>query len=156
MDLPTGRYISRNPAEGWDPAQWSVQVGCRADLSGVGKVKRDRRRSTWGNLPRHAARTGGTGGWTNHYPRWRAAALRADDRRAPDRHRLRGGSNHGEMVSIPSSRELSLPTFSRNLCEICAAYDVSLSLGDGLRRARFRDANDEAQFAGLHTLGSQP
>ncbi|WP_256350324.1 phosphomethylpyrimidine synthase ThiC [Enterobacter sp. ENT03] len=41
----------------------------------------------------------------------------------------------------------------RDICEICAAYDVSLSLGDGLRPGSVQDANDEAQFAELHTLG---
>jgi len=41
----------------------------------------------------------------------------------------------------------------REICEICAAYDVALSLGDGLRPGSIQDANDEAQFAELHTLG---
>ena len=41
----------------------------------------------------------------------------------------------------------------RDICEICAAYDVSLSLGDGLRPGSVADANDEAQFAELRTLG---
>lgn len=41
----------------------------------------------------------------------------------------------------------------REICEICAQYDVSLSLGDGLRPGSVADANDEAQFAELHTLG---
>ncbi len=39
------------------------------------------------------------------------------------------------------------------LCEILAAYDVSVSLGDGLRPGSIADANDEAQFAELATLG---
>ena len=39
------------------------------------------------------------------------------------------------------------------LCEIAARYDVSLSLGDGLRPGSIADANDEAQFAELRTLG---
>ena len=41
----------------------------------------------------------------------------------------------------------------REICEICAQYDVSLSLGDGLRPGSVADANDEAQFAELRTLG---
>lgn len=41
----------------------------------------------------------------------------------------------------------------REICQICAAYDVALSLGDGLRPGSIQDANDEAQFAELHTLG---
>ncbi|MBU2979955.1 phosphomethylpyrimidine synthase ThiC [Alteromonas sp. C1M14] len=40
------------------------------------------------------------------------------------------------------------------ICLICAAYDVSLSLGDGLRPGSIADANDEAQFAELRTLGA--
>ncbi|HEY6623182.1 MAG TPA: phosphomethylpyrimidine synthase ThiC [Acidimicrobiales bacterium] len=39
------------------------------------------------------------------------------------------------------------------ICEIMAAYDVAFSLGDGLRPGSIADANDEAQFAELHTLG---
>ncbi|MEU9759973.1 phosphomethylpyrimidine synthase ThiC [Streptomyces sp. NPDC047987] len=39
------------------------------------------------------------------------------------------------------------------LCELLASYDVTYSLGDGLRPGSIADANDEAQFAELHTLG---
>ena len=39
------------------------------------------------------------------------------------------------------------------ICDICRAYDVSFSLGDGLRPGSVADANDEAQFAELETLG---
>ncbi|GAB4593674.1 MULTISPECIES: phosphomethylpyrimidine synthase ThiC [Edwardsiella] len=41
----------------------------------------------------------------------------------------------------------------REICEICSAYDIALSLGDGLRPGSIQDANDQAQFAELHTLG---
>ena len=41
----------------------------------------------------------------------------------------------------------------REICEIMRAYDVSFSLGDGLRPGSIADANDEAQFAELDTLG---
>src|SRR2546429_106518 len=41
----------------------------------------------------------------------------------------------------------------RDICEIMAAYDVSFSLGDGLRPGSIADANDEAQFAELETQG---
>ena len=41
----------------------------------------------------------------------------------------------------------------REICEICAQYDVAISLGDGLRPGSVADANDEAQFAELRTLG---
>ena len=40
-----------------------------------------------------------------------------------------------------------------DIVKLCAKYDVSFSLGDGLRPGSIADANDEAQFAELHTLG---
>ncbi len=46
-----------------------------------------------------------------------------------------------------------LYTHFREICEILAAYDVSFSLGDGLRPGSIADANDRAQFAELETLG---
>jgi phosphomethylpyrimidine synthase len=46
-----------------------------------------------------------------------------------------------------------LYTNFREICEIMAAYDISFSLGDGLRPGSIADANDEAQFAELETLG---
>src|SRR5439155_1106555 len=50
-------------------------------------------------------------------------------------------------------RESFLYTHFREICEIMAAYDVAFSLGDGLRPGSTADANDEAQFAELETLG---
>ena len=55
------------------------------------------------------------------------------------------------MVST-SSGKLPVYPFPRNL-RICAQYDVALSLGDGLRPGSIADANDEAQFSELRTLG---
>jgi phosphomethylpyrimidine synthase len=49
--------------------------------------------------------------------------------------------------------ESFLYTHFEDICEIMKAYDVSFSLGDGLRPGSIADANDEAQFAELHTLG---
>jgi phosphomethylpyrimidine synthase len=50
-------------------------------------------------------------------------------------------------------KENFLYTHFEELCEILKAYDVSFSLGDGLRPGCIADANDEAQFAELRTLG---
>ena len=50
-------------------------------------------------------------------------------------------------------RENFLYTNFRELCEIMREYDVSFSLGDGLRPGSIADANDEAQFAELRTQG---
>lgn len=64
----------------------------------------------------------------------------------------RGGSIMAKWC-LSHHQENFLYQHFREICEICAAYDVSLSLGDGLRPGSIQDANDEAQFAGLHTLG---
>ena len=50
-------------------------------------------------------------------------------------------------------QESFLYTHFEDICEIMSAYDISFSLGDGLRPGSIADANDEAQFAELETLG---
>ncbi|EFG0643382.1 phosphomethylpyrimidine synthase ThiC [Escherichia coli] len=64
----------------------------------------------------------------------------------------RGGSIMAKWC-LSHHQENFLYQHFREICEICAAYDVSLSLGDGLRPGSIQDANDKAQFAELHTLG---
>jgi len=64
----------------------------------------------------------------------------------------RGGSIMAKWC-LSHHQENFLYQHFREICEICAAYDVALSLGDGLRPGSIQDANDEAQFAELRTLG---
>lgn len=64
----------------------------------------------------------------------------------------RGGSIMAKWC-LSHHQESFLYTHFREICELCAAYDVSLSLGDGMRPGSIADANDEAQFAELETLG---
>ena len=64
----------------------------------------------------------------------------------------RGGSIVASWC-LAHQRESFLYTHFEELCEIAAAYDVALSLGDGLRPGSIADANDEAQLAELRTLG---
>jgi phosphomethylpyrimidine synthase len=64
----------------------------------------------------------------------------------------RGGSILAKWC-LAHHEESFLYTRFREICEIMAAYDVSFSLGDGLRPGSIADANDEAQFAELDTLG---
>ncbi len=64
----------------------------------------------------------------------------------------RGGSIMAKWC-LAHHRESFLFTRFREICEIMAAYDVSFSLGDGLRPGSIADANDEAQFAELKTQG---
>src|SRR3989440_5945633 len=64
----------------------------------------------------------------------------------------RGGSIMAKWC-LSHHKESFLYTHFEDICEIMAAYDVSFSLGDGLRLGSIYDANDEAQFAELKTLG---
>jgi phosphomethylpyrimidine synthase len=64
----------------------------------------------------------------------------------------RGGSIMAGWC-LAHHRESFLYTHFEEICEIMAAYDVAFSLGDGLRPGSIADANDEAQFAELRTLG---
>lgn len=64
----------------------------------------------------------------------------------------RGGSIMAKWC-LAHHKESFLYTYFEEICEIMKAYDVSFSLGDGLRPGSIYDANDEAQFAELKTLG---
>ena len=64
----------------------------------------------------------------------------------------RGGSIMAKWC-IAHHQESFLYTHFEEICEIMKAYDVSFSLGDGLRPGCASDANDDAQFAELRTLG---
>ena len=64
----------------------------------------------------------------------------------------RGGSIMAKWC-LSHHQESFLYTHFREICEIMSAYDVAFSLGDGLRPGSTADANDEAQFAELDTLG---
>ena len=64
----------------------------------------------------------------------------------------RGGSIHAKWC-LAHHQENFAYTHFREICELMQAYDVSFSLGDGLRPGSIADANDEAQFAELKTQG---
>lgn len=64
----------------------------------------------------------------------------------------RGGSIMAKWC-LAHHKENFLYTHFEDICEILKAYDVSFSLGDGLRPGSVADANDEAQFSELKTLG---
>jgi len=64
----------------------------------------------------------------------------------------RGGSIMAKWC-LAHHQESFLYTYWDEICEIMAAYDISFSIGDGLRPGSIADANDEAQFAELFTQG---
>lgn len=72
-------------------------------------------------------------------------------------HRLTGMvSRGGSIISkwcLIHKRESFLYDHFDDICDICAKYDVAISLGDGLRPGSTHDANDAAQFAELDTMG---
>ena len=72
-------------------------------------------------------------------------------------HRMTGIVSRGGSIMakwcLAHHQESFLYTRFRDICEIMRAYDVSFSLGDGLRPGSIADANDEAQFAELKTQG---
>lgn len=64
----------------------------------------------------------------------------------------RGGSIISQWCKLHQKESFLYEHFD-DICDICAQYDVALSLGDGLRPGAIRDANDRAQFAELDTMG---
>ena len=64
----------------------------------------------------------------------------------------RGGSIMAKWMQL-HDEENFLYTHFAEICEILKAYDVAVSIGDGLRPGSIYDANDAAQFAELHTMG---
>ena len=64
----------------------------------------------------------------------------------------RGGSIMAQWMEIHNEQNF-LYTHFAEICEILREYDVAVSIGDGLRPGSIYDANDEAQFAELRTLG---
>lgn len=65
-------------------------------------------------------------------------------------------SRGGSIISkwcLAHQKESFLYEHFENICDIVAKYDVAISLGDGLRPGSVYDANDEAQFAELYTMG---
>ena len=64
----------------------------------------------------------------------------------------RGGAIMAQWTRL-CNQESFLYQHFEDICQLCAVYDISLSLGDGLRPGSIADANDEAQFAELRTLG---
>lgn len=149
MDLSTGRYI--HETREWILRNSPVPIGTVPIYRALEKVNRIAEDLT-GSVPRHPAGTGRARCGLLHYPC--GVLLRYVPMTAK---RLTGIVSRGGSIMakwcLSHHQENFLYQHFREICEICAAYDVSLSLGDGLRPGSIQDANDEAQFAELHTLG---
>jgi phosphomethylpyrimidine synthase len=135
-----------------DPAQQPGADRYRADLPGAGEGQRHRRNLTWEAFRDTLLEQAEQG--VDYFTIHAGVLLRYVPMTAK---RLTGIVSRGGSIMakwcLSHHQENFLYQHFREICEICAAYDVSLSLGDGLRPGSIQDANDEAQFAELHTLG---
>src|SRR5581483_10721962 len=124
----------------------------RAHLSGTGEGRRQGGGPDVGDLSRHVNRTGRAG--RDYFTIHAGVRLQYIPLTAKRMTGIvsRGGSIHAKWCLAHHEENFAYTHF-REICEIMAAYDVSFSLGDGLRPGSTADANDEAQFGELETLG---
>ena len=150
MDLSHRQKHSRHAR--MDHSQHSRADRHGADLSGARKSRRPRRGTDLGNLSRHVNRTGEQG--VDYFTVHAGVLLRYIPLTANRATGIvsRGGSIMAKWC-LAHHQESFLYTHWDEICEIMAAYDVSFSIGDGLRPGTIADANDEAQFAELYTQG---
>jgi phosphomethylpyrimidine synthase len=150
MDLSTGRNI-HNIRE-WIIRNSPVPIGTVPLYQALEKVERHCRKPDLGGLSRHADRAGRTGRRLLHHPCRRAASYIPLTVNRVTGIVSRGGSIMAKWC-LHHHKESFLYEHFDEICDICRAYDVSFSLGDGLRPGSIADANDAAQFAELETLG---
>ena len=150
MDLSTGKYI--HATREWIIRNSPVPVGTVPIYQALEKVGGDAAKLTWevyrDTLIEQAEQ--GVDYFTIHA----GVLLRYVPLTAS---RVTGIVSRGGAIMaawcLAYHEENFLYTHFREICEILARYDVAVSLGDGLRPGSIADANDEAQFAELRTLG---
>lgn len=150
MDLSTGRNI--HETREWIIRNSPVPIGTVPVYQALEKVKGNVKELGWEVMRDTIIEQAEQG---VDYITVHAGVLRAHA--AKTRSRVtgivsRGGGILAQWCELHDSENFLYTNF-RELCGICQAYDVALSLGDGLRPGSNADANDEAQFAELKTLG---
>ena len=150
MDLSTGKNI--HETREWIIRNSPVPIGTVPIYQTLEKVKGNVRDLNWEVMRDTLIEQAEQG---VDYITVHAGVLRAHA--AKTRNRItgivsRGGGILARWCELHDSENFLYTNF-RELCEICQAYDMALSLGDGLRPGSNADANDEAQFAELKTLG---
>ncbi|GGL02779.1 phosphomethylpyrimidine synthase ThiC [Deinococcus radiotolerans] len=150
MDLSTGRHI--HPTREWIVRNSAVPVGTVPIYQALEKVGGVAEDLTWDvyrdTLIEQAEQ--GVDYMTVH------AGVRLAHLPLTARRRTGIVSRGGSILAkwcLAHHRENFLYTHFADICEILAAYDITFSLGDGLRPGSIEDANDAAQFAELDTLG---
>ncbi|KKO43946.1 thiamine biosynthesis protein ThiC [Arsukibacterium ikkense] len=150
MDLSTGRRIHQT--RDWILRNSPVPIGTVPIYQALEKVNGDVSKLTWqvfyDTLVEQAEQ--GVDYFTIH-----AGVLK--DYIALTSKRVTGIVSRGGAIMAQWTRIFNQESFLyqhfEEICQLCAAYDISLSLGDGLRPGSIADANDAAQFAELRTLG---
>ena len=150
MDLSTGKNI--HETREWIMRNSPVPIGTVPIYQALEKVGGRPEDLTWEVYRDTIVEQCRAGRGLLHGPRRRAAALHPADGGRMTGIVSRGGSIMAKWC-LAHHQENFLYTHFRELCEIMRAYDVSFSLGDGLRPGSIADANDEAQFAELKTQG---
>ncbi|MDK2012813.1 MULTISPECIES: phosphomethylpyrimidine synthase ThiC [unclassified Deinococcus] len=150
MDLSTGRHI--HPTREWIVRNSAVPVGTVPIYQALEKVGGVAEDLTWDvyrdTLIEQAEQ--GVDYMTVH------AGVRLAHLPLTARRRTGIVSRGGSILAkwcLAHHRENFLYTHFAEICDILAAYDITFSLGDGLRPGSVEDANDAAQFAELDTLG---
>ncbi len=150
MDLSTGRYI--HETREWILRNSPVPIGTVPIYQALEKVNGIAENLTWAMFRDTLLEQAEQG--VDYFTIHAGVLLRYVPMTAK---RLTGIVSRGGSIMakwcLSHHQENFLYQHFREICEICAAYDVALSLGDGLRPGSIQDANDEAQFAELHTLG---
>lgn len=150
MDLSTGRRIHQT--RDWILRNSPVPIGTVPIYQALEKVKGDVSKLSWqvfyDTLVEQAEQ--GVDYFTIH-----AGVLK--DHVPLAAKRVTGIVSRGGAIMAQWCRLFNQESFLyqhfEEICQLCARYDISLSLGDGLRPGSIADANDAAQFAELRTLG---
>ncbi len=151
MDLSTGRHI--HTIREWIVRNSPVPIGTVPIYQALEKVGGVAEELTWeiyrDTLIEQCEQ--GVDYFTVHAGR--AAGAYSADGRARHRHRQRAAARSSPNGAWRITRKISSTRISRRSANCSKQYDVSFSLGDGLRPGSTADANDAAQFAELDTLG---
>ena len=149
MDLSTGKNI--HATREWIIRNSPVPIGT-VRIPSARESWRTRGKTDLEYLSGYVNRTGRTRCRLFHGSRGRAIAVYPADGEKEAGIVSRGGSILAKWC-LAHHQENFLYTHWDEICEIMAAYDVSFSIGDGLRPGSIADANDEAQFAELKAQG---
>ena len=151
MDLSTGRNIHN--IRDWIIRNSPVPIGTVPIYQALEKVGGDPDKLDWAVFKDTLDRTVRAGRRLLHHPRRRAPAPTSTSPPSASPASSRAAAPSWRAGCLAHHKESFLYEHFDEICDIMREYDVSFSLGDGLRPGSIADANDAAQFAELETLG---